>query len=138
MIEYFQKILKKYQMFLKYLIVAGLSFGIDIIFFTLFNTFFKISIVVATIMARVISSFINYLLNKNKVFESKVNTYQTIFKYYLLVIIQMSISALVVDNIHKFVTINPSFIKIPVELFLFVCNYLIQKFLIFRRGNHER
>ena len=44
MIEYFQRILKKYQMFLKYLIVAGLSFGIDIIFFTLFNTFFKISI----------------------------------------------------------------------------------------------
>ena len=39
----------------------------------------------------------------------------------------MLVSAFLVENLYKVVTINASFIKAPVELFLFICNYLIQK-----------
>lgn len=132
MIKYF---IKKYSTFLKYILVAGISFLIDITFFTVFNTTFKVKIIYATIMARVISSFINYILNKDKVFKSDEGRLKTIIKYYILVVVQMFISAFVVDNLHKVVKINAAFIKVPVEFILFVCNYLIQKLLIFKRSD---
>lgn len=127
--------IKKYEIFIKYILVAIISFLIDISIFTICNTLFNIKIVVATIIARVISSFINYLLNRDKVFKSDENKIKTVIKYYLLVIVQMFASAFLVDNIYNLINVNASFIKIPVELFLFICNYLIQKIFIFKKTN---
>lgn len=129
-------IIKKYEMFIKYIFVAGISFLIDITLFTVFNTIIKFDkkIIIATILARIISSFINYLLNRDKVFKSSENKINTALKYYVLVIIQMFVSALLVDNLYKIIKINATIIKIPVELFLFICNYIIQKTLIFKNN----
>lgn len=138
MIEFIKKTYKKYETFLKYIFVAGISFVIDILFFNIFNNLISLSIIISTICARVISSFINYLLNRDKVFKSDENKLKTVIKYYILVIIQMSVSALFVDNLYKLVKINPTIIKIPVEFTLFICNYIIQKVLIFKKGNHEK
>ena len=125
-------IIKKYETFLKYIFVALLSFLIDITLFTIFNYLLN-NIVLSTIFARIISSFINYLLNKDKVF--KKSNKLSIFKYYVLVIIQMFVSAYGVKNLYKIIPINPTIIKIPVEFIIFVCNYLIQKIFIFRGKN---
>ena len=64
---------KEWVLIIKYLIVAILSFLIDILLFSIFNYILdiKIKIILATIIARIISSFINYLLNNYLVFESK-------------------------------------------------------------------
>lgn len=138
MIEFIKKTYKKYETFLKYIFVAGISFVIDILFFNIFNNLISLSIILSTICARVISSFINYLLNRDKVFKSDENKLKTVIKYYILVIIQMSVSAIFVDNLYKLVKINPTIIKIPVEFTLFICNYIIQKVLIFKKGNYEK
>lgn len=139
MIKRVKELIKKYEMFIKYLFVAGLSFILDITIFTLFNNILKLDkkIIIATIIARVISSFINYLLNNKIVFKSREKKIKTAIKYYILVIIQMFISALLVDNLYKLIKIDATFIKIPVELFLFICNYLIQKIFIFKRGKND-
>lgn len=140
MIKKIIELLKKYETFIKYIFVAGISFVIDICLFTLFNSIlnFKSKIIIATIIARVISSFINYLLNNGVVFKSDENKLKTAIKYYILVVIQMCISALLVDNLYKIIKVDATFIKIPVELILFICNYLIQKLLIFKRGNNGK
>ncbi len=130
-----KKVLEKYNMFIKYILVAGISFLIDITLFNIFNNLLLNKIIIATILARIISSFINYLLNRNRVFKSTESKRNTFLKYYLLVVIQMLVSALVVNNLYKIIKINATIIKIPVEFTLFVCNYLIQKILIFKRGN---
>lgn len=137
MIDFFKKILKKYETFIKYIFVAGISFVIDVVLFTIFNSVFSIKIIIATIMARVVSSFINYLLNKEKVFKSKESKLKTIIKYYMLVVIQMLISAFVVNKLYDLIKINATIIKVPVEFILFVCNYIIQKLFIFKRGKNE-
>jgi len=127
---------KKYETFIKYIFVAIISFIIDICLFTLFNNIlnFKSKIIIATIIARIISSFINYLLNKEKVFKSDESKLKTILKYYSLVIIQMFISAFLVDNLYSLLEFNATFIKIPIEFTLFICNYLIQKLIIFKKA----
>lgn len=131
-----KQLFKKYETFIKYIIVAIISFLIDITLFTIFNMLTQ-KIVLSTVLARVISSFINYLLNKDKVFANRDKSLKTIFKYYLLVIIQMLVSAFGVKKLYKMININPTIIKIPVEFIIFICNYLIQKVFIFGRGYDE-
>lgn len=139
MINTIKNLIKKYETFIKYIFVAGISFVIDIILFTIFNSLlnFKERILIATILARVISSFINYLLNREKVFKSSEGKVKTAVKYYLLVVIQMFVSAFLVDTLYNLLKINATLIKAPVEFFLFICNYLIQKILIFKRGSND-
>lgn len=129
-----KELIKKYEMFLKYIFVAGISFLIDITLFAFFNRMlnFSFNIILATILARIISSFINYLMNRDKVFKSTENKLKTAIKYYILVIIQMFISAFLVNNLYGLFKINATIIKVPVELFLFICNYIIQKLFIFK------
>jgi len=136
MINKIKELLKKYEMFIKYIVVAGISFLIDIVLFTIFNKVFNFSfkIILATVLARIVSSFVNYLLNREKVFKSDENKLETAIKYFILVIIQMFVSAILVDNLYDLIKIDATFIKVPVELFLFICNYLIQKLFIFKKG----
>ena len=131
-------IVKKYSVFIKYIISAGISFAIDLTLFTLFNHLLKgvlsdLSIILATILARVISSFINYLMNRNGVFKKNANKIdsKTLIKYYCLVIIQMCVSAGSVFLLYKITNINETLIKIPVEIILFLINYFVQKHFIF-------
>lgn len=130
------KIINKYKTFLKYISVSVLSFLIDILFFNIFNFTFKnfvSRIIISTILARIISSLFNYFCNKNKVFNNGDNYKKTILKYYLLVVIQMLVSAFLVHFIYKRLQINENFIKIPVEFLIFITNYFIQKKIIFKK-----
>ena len=124
-------LLNKNKTFIKYIMVAITSFIVDVTFFTIFNFLFH-NIILATIMARIISSLINFLLNRDKVFKSLNKNKIMYVKYYTLVICQMLVSAFVVDNLVKIMPINATLIKIPVEFIIFICNYLIQKFFIFK------
>lgn len=126
-----KRLLDKNKTFLIYVVVAILSFFIDISFFTIFNFLFS-NIILATILARIISSLINFLLNRDKVFKSLNKNKIMYVKYYTLVICQMLVSAFVVDNLAKIMPINATLIKIPVEFIIFICNYLMQKFFIFK------
>ncbi len=122
--------------FIKYIIIAILSFIIDIVLFKIFNTIFfsfTYKIIIATILARIISSLFNYLMNKDKVFKSNKNMQETIIKYYSLVVVAMLTSAFVVNALSKiFNNLDPVFIKIPIEFLIFIGNYLIQKKFIFK------
>ena len=120
------------------MISAGISFILDLGLFTLFNILLKTnlsskSILVATILARAISSFINYLLNRNRVFKQNEKGIDkiTLIKYYLLVVIQMCVSAISVYLLFNLTNINETIIKIPVEIILFMINYFVQKHFIF-------
>ena len=123
--------------FFNYLISGGLCFLIDIVLFTIFNSILGKNInhiIYATILARILSSFINYLLNRNKVFKKednkKVDKF-TLVKYFLLVITCMMISAHIVNYLYSILNINESIVKIIIDALLCVINYFIQKYLIF-------
>ncbi len=141
-----KKLIAKNITFIKYIMVAAFSFILDITLFTIFKIFLndKIAsaILIATIMARVISSFVNYLLNRNAVFQNnsgKADS-KTLIKYYLLVIIQTLISGFTVEALASHFDANmtilflpiATFIKMPVEMILFVVNYFAQKLFVFK------
>ena len=129
--------------FSKYIASAGISFLIDYSLFSLFAYFLKSSIgskgiILATVFARVISSVINYLLNKNKVFNSNKNKAfdkETFIKYALLVVFQMMMSAFIVYSLYNMTGVDEKIIKPPVEGILFIVNYFVQKKYIFKKKN---
>lgn len=84
---------------------------------------------ISTVIARVLSSMVNYLINKNIVFKSK--GYKSIIRYYLLVILQMSASASFVYCLCKLLGLPEVYIKIFVDIVLFFISYKIQKKLVF-------
>lgn len=118
---------------IKYLFSAGSSFILDNILFNIFIFFIGpgvISIYICTTLARIISSIYNYFINSRVVFKNKDK--KTIIGYFILVVVQMIVSATLVSLIDKYISIATGIIKLVVDIVIFVVNYIIQKEVIFK------
>lgn len=91
-------------------------------------------ILLATVGARIVSSFFNYIVNRNVVFHAK-NSKNTLAKYYSLCVIQMLASyGLVMITTCAFSSViggSTVFIKIVVDSILFLLSYQVQQRWIF-------
>lgn len=130
-----------YSLFFKYIISSLLSFAVDIGLFALFVAVFKditasAYIWISTILARIISSLVNFWVNKNSVFKSKNLTksenVKSFIGYFALVAINMVISSFCVSEITKALCWNETLIKFFVDMILFVLNFIIQREFIFK------
>ncbi len=126
-----------YKLFVKYIISAVSSFLIDLILFTiLVSSLPKIdygiitTIVVSSIIARIVSSIYNFFINAKLVFKNK--TKSSIIKYCILVIVQMLVSAFAVSFIFEKTSFNSSLIKVIVDSVIFVVNFVIQREWVFK------
>ena len=129
-------LIKRNRVFLTYVLSAGSSFVIDLLFFTLFNTIFSKflgyeSIIISTILARILSSLYNFIMNSKFVF--KKYSKKMLVQYYILVIVQMLLSSILVYVINRFLLDTfATIIKFFVDIMLFMINYFIQKLFIFK------
>lgn len=130
-----------YSLFFKYIVSSLLSFVVDIVMFALFVKIFKnisyaMYIYIATVLARILSSYVNYLVNKNGVFKAKNRTktenIKSLIGYYILVVINVIVSSLCVNAIVKCVGWNETATKLLVDMVLFVVNFVIQREFIFK------
>lgn len=138
-----KELLTKKLTFIKYIISAGISFALDMILFSIISKILMLhmgdlAILVGTVIARIISSMVNYLMNKNAVFntnDKKKIDKESFIKYYILVLVQMCISAGSVLVLYKILKVDQTIIKIPVDIAIFIANYFIQKVFIFKDKN---
>lgn len=114
-----------------YLMSSGIAVLVDFGIFTA-ATHLGAGIVLATALGRVISSTVNFAINKKAVFQSEGSLLPQYLKYAALVIFSGSVSAFTVSHLVKIFPVEPVLIKAPVESLLFVFNYIIQHFFIFR------
>ena len=123
-----------YKLFFKYIMASLSAFIVDILLFALF--FYTIftgkanAAFISTVIARILSSLFNFFVNSKLVFKKMNNT--SIFKYFLLVVVQMLISAFAVNQLSK---LNPGMtltFKIIVDLVIFIVNFVIQREFIFK------
>ncbi|WP_409252126.1 glycosyltransferase [Bacillus sp. SCS-153A] len=133
--------IKIYSVFLKFVSSSLLSFGLDILLFTVFTILFKEIypaefILLATIAARVLSSLFNYLVNKNIVFKS--DSRNTMLKYYSLSVVQMFASAFLVYAVYQIIGNGEVAIKIVLDSILFLISYVIQRDWVFKNRYYKR
>lgn len=96
----------------------------------------EVQMLAATIIARVLSSIVNYILNQKAVFQSNASMKKTVWKYYLLACVQ---AALAYGGVYLIAllfgpeTIVAKFIAKPVvDVILFLGSYQIQQRWVFR------
>lgn len=128
--------LRIYKLFVKYIVSAISSFVLDIVLFAIFMKMLpssiKYKIVVSTILARVISSLYNFVINSRFVF--KTGKKNAIVKYFILVMVQMLASGFIVDILAKNVfSFNPTLIKIVVDSIIFIVNFFVQREWVFKK-----
>ena len=130
-----------YSRFLKFAASGLISFLIDISLFYLVLFFIGNhilnSILVATVVSRVLSSIANYSINHHVVFNHAGN--KTLFKYGCLFIIQMLASGFFTDLLTTLLPATngqfmPTLAKVIVDFVLFMISYQIQRDLIFKEG----
>lgn len=122
--------------FFRYMISAGTSFVLDLGIYYLALQFGHVSIAVATVIARVISSFYNFNLNRKMVFKSEEGYGTTMARYYALCLVQMLASAGLTTLVKSFVPGGAgvaTLCKACVDTFLFVISYQIQKRWVFKK-----
>ena len=131
--------LNKYKTVFTYLLSSGLSFIVDIISFSIILYFIKDkfvdAILLSSYVARTISSVVNYIVNKKYVFKNeKKRNYKAFIEYFLLVIINITISGLLVTKVYNYIHLNATFIKVIIDSIIFIINYFLQKLVIFRKN----
>lgn len=126
-----------YSLFIKYIFASLSSFVIDIALFSLFVFLFRpiaksTYIFQATVLARIMSSIFNFIINRTGVFKSKENLTGTILRYYTLAVVQMCVSAESVKLIHQSLLLNESVTKVIVDCLLFFISFGIQREWVFK------
>ncbi len=125
-----------YKVLLTYALSSFISFIIDYILYTIILLITN-NLTLSNILARIISSNCNYLINKNYVFKDNKNYSKTIFKYYLLAIFILIINTLILNILVNNLSLNKYLSKIIVETVLFIISFTIQKRYIFKEYNEK-
>ena len=120
-----------YKLFMKYIISSLSSFILDILLFTIFIKLTN-EVITSSVISRIISSIYNFLINKNLIFNNSDN--KSIIKYYLLVIIQLAISTTITQVLNNCIKLNIVIIKILVDTFIFIINFVIQREIVFKKN----
>ena len=117
----------------KYVFSSGISFVVDQLLFNLLMFILKdnIFIIISKLIARAISSLLNFLLNSKVVFKNKGKN--AIIKYYLLVVVQALVSSFSIYVLKLILkNIQVGLISIVVDIVIFIVNYFVQKEWIFK------
>ena len=126
-----------FKSFLKFMMAGMVSFLIDIgIFAFLTKVVFssmvvRTSVLLGTVIARIISSLFNFKVNKDGVFKSSGLTGPTMLRYYALVAAQMLLSWLLVIFLFDATKGDTTFIKIIVDFLLFFVSFQVQRRWVF-------
>lgn len=128
--------LQIYKVFLKFFVSGAASFGLDIGLFALFIWLWRddapeMYIIFATMLARVLSSTFNYIVNRKKVFEK--GDEHSFVKYIALASVIMALSAGLVHVIFQVTGRGEVVIKGIVDSILFLIGFVIQRDWVFNK-----
>lgn len=98
------------------------------------SVYLVISTYAAAAVARVCSSVINFLINKNVVFKKDGGTASCMAKYITLVVCVYFMSATAVSLLRSVIPIDATVIKICIDLLLMLFSYTMQRKWVFAKG----
>lgn len=119
------------SMLIRYGLSAVFCFLLDFAALALFETFIPL-IAISTLLARCISSPINYLINRILVFKSNANKATSFISYIILAGCVILAKMVLMTLLNEVLGIHYVIANISVEVLLFITNFIIQKFFIFK------
>ena len=127
--------------FFRYTVNSIVCAAVDTGLFTLFTALLKkalegFALAAAGAGARVISSLLNFFLNKKLVFKTNTDTGKTLLRYYCLAVPQMLLQILLTDGAYVLFHVKPTgvlhtLIYVIVMILLYIIGYMIQQRWVF-------
>ena len=129
--------------FFRYIASSLISSVVDLGLFTLLTWLLGSAIkgllltTVATVTARVVSSLLNFYMNKLLVFKTECSTKTAMARYFLLAVPQMLAQTLLTEGAYKLFSIAPEAVALRTLIYavvmtiLFVASYMIQQRWVF-------
>lgn len=137
----------RYGLMLKYLLSSVSAAAIDALVFYILKRwtileFLPIPLTFsATIGARIVSSLVNYGINAKHVFQKNASK-ATFIKYYILVVVQLLVSAMLVFIVEQVLHISSPFFstvaKAIIDTILFFFSFFIQKKWVFNNKDNTK
>ena len=121
-----------YKDIFRFSISSLVSFIIDYVLYCLFIILIG-KVILANVIARIISGSINYFINKELVFKSDKKIHKTMLSYICLVSLILILDTIILDIFIYKLFINKYIAKIIVEVILFIFSFLVQRKIIFNR-----
>lgn len=132
----------KIKIFFKTSISSIISAGVDLSVFYFLSMVFKreyFYVVLATVIARLFSGTVNFLINKFYAFQSTGRVRVELVSYTILFIIKMILSSLIVAYLSTtFMDTSETFIKVIVDFVLFFASFYIQDKYIFNENRRKK
>ncbi|MDX2164124.1 MAG: glycosyltransferase [Gammaproteobacteria bacterium] len=126
--------LKIYFVFLRYSVLSVLSAVIDFsLFFIGFH--FSRSILASTVFARILSGIFNFKFCKKLIFKSNGNAKKEAIQYLLLALASLFLSFSFVSFFYHVAKFNIFWSKLVGDSLIFLGNFLVQRFLIFKASS---
>lgn len=116
---------------IRYGLSAVFCFLLDFAALALFETFIPL-IAISTLLARCISSPINYLINRIFVFKSNANKAASFISYIVLAGCVILAKMALMTLLNEVLGVHYVIANISVEVVLFITNFIIQKLFIFK------
>ncbi len=91
----------------------------------------------ATVLARILSSLVNFSMNRRYVFRSQRGSLSSMKRYYMLWLGQLLVSYLLLLLLQSFIPLPPVIIKGLVDILLSIASYQIQLRWVFCPDNKE-
>lgn len=129
-----------YKQILKFSGSSLICFGIDYLIYmilSLVTAGAANSIMIANVGARIVSSSINYTLNRRYVFHSNSSALVSAAQYFMLATGILAGNTFVLHALVENAGMNRFLAKILTEMIFFVISWTVQKMIIFRRKKPE-
>ena len=133
--------LRIYALILKFLLSSGAATIIDLLLFYLFSRYLpagKFITLEATVLARAVSSLVNFSLNRNVVFHNKANVLKTLAKYYAFAIPVMLTSAGGVTLLGYIFSTRAAWLKtifkMIIDTIIYFISFRVQREWVFRQS----
>ena len=114
---------KIYKEIFKFSFISIICFIIDFLLYIFFNVKTK-NFIISNILARIVSSTINYLIDRKLVFKSTKKNINNLLEYFIFTLVVLAFNTCIVTGFSFF--INKYFAKIIAEIILFFFSYIIQ------------
>ena len=126
---------KIYKEIFKFASSSLLCFIVDYLLFNILNILTN-TVIVSNIIARLISSILNYNINNHLVFKSKKKKSKSIIEYFSLALIILILNTTIVKLLS--LVMLPSIAKLLTEILLFTFSWFIQKNIIFKVTDNNK
>jgi len=124
---------KKHRELVVYLICGFLTFVVSMVVYALLSEIFRINVLVANIITWIIAVYFAFSVNRKFVFKSNGNFTSELIQFYLGRVVTLVVEQAMLYIFIIRLMFNNMAIKSIAQVVIIILNYIISKFIVFKK-----